>query len=450
MAFFAGTAYLLEEHQEQYFGLLFLALLVWWQLFPILLAGFSPQFAFRSMLRFPLSFSAFYIIGLAYGFADSAALAALVWMAMMVVATAVTHLAAAPLMLAVCVLFALFNVTMERLFGAWLEKLLATRRSREIFFTLFILSMISLNFLNPIMQKYSHVIVPIVRNSLPYLWLLPSSFAGDAIAKFDQQAWFAALLKLGGLGVYVLGLMALLMQRYRKLYSGEELSEGAAPTREKKSAASSFTKEGTFLELLPSQVLAVFRKEVLYLKRNTFLFFGLIIPPMMLLFFAVQFSGKHPTALKHGVSPDLFFPGMMAYVVLILIAPSYNCFAFEGRGIQTYFMCPATFRPVLLAKNLMTAVILLAEIALCVVLLGWRVGWPSLPVLCATLAALIFTVAGQLTLANYTSLSYPKRVQYGKMQGQRNSGMAVFILFAAQLGVSGGSAAILFSGRWNG
>jgi hypothetical protein len=44
IAFFAGTKYVLEQHVAQLFSLFFLALLVWCQLFPIMLAGF---FAFR-------------------------------------------------------------------------------------------------------------------------------------------------------------------------------------------------------------------------------------------------------------------------------------------------------------------------------------------------------------------------------------------------------------------
>jgi hypothetical protein len=86
-------------------------------------------------------------------------------------------------MLMVCVLFAVLNITMERLLGAWIEKLLAKRRAREVFFSLFILAMISLQFINPIAQKYGRAIVPAVRGWLPYLWILPSSFAGDALAR---------------------------------------------------------------------------------------------------------------------------------------------------------------------------------------------------------------------------------------------------------------------------
>lgn len=450
IAFFVATRYLLENYQEQFLGLLFLALLIWWQLFPILLAGFAPQFSFRSLLRFPLNLSAFYLIGLAYGLADSAALAALVWMAAMIAATFVAQPVVAPMMLLVCVMFAVLNITMERLLGAWVEKLLAKRRSREIFFTLFILAMISLQFLNPIAQKYGRTLIPIVRTWLPYLWVFPSSFAGDAVALATQYQWGAALLKLLGLAVYLLLFSFLLWKRYTRLYSGEELSETAAPTRKERRAASTAADENDAFSFLPPQVLAVFRKELLYLRRNTFLFFGLIIPPMMLLFFSVQFAGAHPTAFKKGVSPDLFFPGMMAYLVLILMAPSYNCFAYEGKGVQTYFTSPARFREILMAKNLVTVSLLFIEIALCAGLVGWRVGLPTKPVLFATLAALVFSILGQLTIANWSSLSFPRKIEFGKMQGQRNSGMSVFILLAVQIFFGAVSTLILFTGRWTG
>ena len=450
VAFFVGTKSLIENHHEQFLGLLFLALLVWWQLFPILLAGFTPQFAFRSLLRFPLKLSAFYLIGMAYGLADSAALAALIWMIAMLAATLVAQPAAAPVMLVVCVLFAALNVTVERLLGAWVEKLLAKRRSREVFFSLFILAMVSLQFLNPIMQKYGRGVVTVVRGWLPYLWLLPSSFAGDAVARSVQHQWAAAALKLGALAVYVALFTVLLWMRYAQLYSGEELSETAAPARKEKRAAISPSDENEVLGFLSPQVLAVFRKELLYLRRNTFLFFGLIFPPMLVLFFSVQFAGAHPTAFKKSVSPDLFFPGMMAYLVLILIAPAYNNFAYEGKGIQTYFTSPTGFREILVAKNLVTALLLFCEIAFCVVLVGWRAGLPSTPVLFATLAGMIFSIVGQLTIANWSSLNFPRRMEFGKMQGQRNSGMSVLIMFGVQILFGGVSACILFSGRWTG
>ena len=450
VAIFVGTRYLLRQHLEQFLGLLFLALFFWWQLFPILLAGFAPQFAFGRLLRFPLRLSAFYVIGLAYGLADSAALAALVWMAAMIAATLVVQPVAVPALIVVCILFTVLNITIERLVGAWVEKLMAKRRTREFFFSIFILAMVGLQFLNPLMQKYGRQLVPVVRGWLPYLWLLPSSFAGGVVAQFIGQHWGMALLQLGALCLYVGLFSVLLWMRYAQLYAGEELSEGLAPARKKKRGTVPAESGADSFIFLPAQVRAVFRKEILYLKRNTFLFFGLIFPPMMLLFFSVQFAGAHPTAFKKSVSPDLFFPAMMAYLVLILIAPSYNCFSYEGRGIQTYFTVPARFREILIAKNLLTISIVLCEVLLCIGLVGWRAGFPAVPVLFASIAAMVFSIVGQLTIANWSSLSFPRKIEFGKMQGQRNSGMSVLILLGVQILFGGVSGLILFSGRWSG
>jgi ABC-2 type transport system permease protein len=445
-AMFVGTEYIFEQHEEKYLSLMFLALLVWWQLFPIMMAGFAPQFSFPSLLRFPMNFSAFYLVGLAYGFADAAAIAAVVWMVAMVAGTLAAQSSALPAMIVACVLFALLNVTMERLFGAWLEKLLAKRRSREVLFTLFILGMISLQFLNPFLQKHSKEVAGAAERALPYFWILPSSFAGNFVGGASTGHGSGAIIQLVGLAVYVVLFGVLLRLRYMKMYEGEELSEGAAPTLNRKRAAAEPADDTERLGFLPPQVLAVFRKELRYLRRNTFLFFSLAIPPVMVLFFTMRFEGAHSDALKK-VTPDLFFPGMMAYLILILLAPTYNSFAHEGRGIQTYYSSPVNFREILLAKNLVTVIIVLVEIAICMGLVGLRVGWPSAPILLATMMAVVFSVTGQLTIANWSSLSFPKKMDFGKMQGQRNSGMSVLTLFGVQIVLGGIGALILWSGR---
>ncbi len=452
IAFFAGTRALLVNHLEKYLGLLFLALFLWWQVFPVLIAGFSPQFEFRTLLRFPLRQFAFYLIALAYGLADTAAIAAVIWMLAIVAASLTTLPSAAPVMLVSCLLFIALNVTIERLVGAWLEKLLAKRRSREIFFAIFIFSMVSLQFLNPLMQKYGNQIKPIVRRILPYLWLLPSAFAGDAVAHFIDHQWGLAFLKLVGLSIYVLFFSALLWRRYCKLFAGEELGESVAPSISSRRTAVRDSGSGGrgLFSFLPPQILAVLSKEISYLRRSSFLFFSLFIPPIMVFYFSYIFSTIHSNSFKNAVTPDFFFPAMMAYLVLMLMGPSYNSFAYESRGIQTYFTSPVRFREVFLAKNLLTCLIMIFEVTICALLIGWRTKFPSTPVLCATMAAVIFSIVGQLTIANWSSLSFPRKIEFGKMQGQRNSGMSVLILFAVQIVFGGVSAAILFSGRWTG
>jgi len=111
-------------------------------------------------------------------------------------------------------------------------------------------------------------------------------------------------------------------------------------------------------------------------------------------------------------------------------------------------MAPVRFREVLLGKNLMTVVIVLIEISFCVLLVGFRAGFPSNPVMVATLIAVAFSVIGQLTIANWSSIQFPKKMEFGRMQGQRNSGMSVFLMFGVQLVMGGISALVLLSGQW--
>ncbi len=266
--------------------------------------------------------------------------------------------------------------------------------------------------------------------------------AGAAAGDFATVGIGAA-----GLAGYALLLGGLLFFRYRDQFRGEELSETVAPRRAAvKSVVSVREAAAPELRLLPATVAAVLGKEFRYLFRNGFVAMALLSPPLLALLFSMQFGGAHPTATR-AISPDLFFPGMMAYLTLILMAPSFNSFAYEGRGMQTYFMLPMRFRDILMAKNLVTLTILTGEIAFCVALLKWRVGLPPYPVFLATICALIFAVTGQLTIANWSSLKFPKKMEFGKMQGNRQSGMAVLTAFGSQLVFATTCGLVLFAGR---
>jgi hypothetical protein len=141
-AFYAGAYAFISEGRPGWMALLFWGIFVFWQMFPVFVAGFGASFEFRTLLRFPLSLSAFYVIGLAYGLADFAALASLCWLTSMTAGVTVAKPGVLPAMVLVVLLFVLFNVTLERLLGLWLERLLSRRRTREIFLALFVLSMV--------------------------------------------------------------------------------------------------------------------------------------------------------------------------------------------------------------------------------------------------------------------------------------------------------------------
>src|SRR5258708_36036371 len=75
----AGAYDFVSSGRIAWLGLLFWAIFLWWQLLPIMVAGFGASFDFRTMLRFPLSFAAFYIIGVAYGLAGFTGVADVCW-----------------------------------------------------------------------------------------------------------------------------------------------------------------------------------------------------------------------------------------------------------------------------------------------------------------------------------------------------------------------------------
>jgi ABC-2 type transport system permease protein len=450
VAFYLGAYFFLTKGRAGWMSLLYWGIFLWWQVVPILVAGFGANFEFRKLLRFPLSLRAFYILGLGYGFADFVAVSSICWIASMLVATAVGRAQLLPVMMVGSALFVLVNVTLERLIGSWLEKIFANRRARELLVGLFVLSMVSMNFLNPALQHWGdHGARPGIFLLVPYFSWLPSSLTGNALEAASGGDSQALLLRVGGLVAWLAATSGLLWLRYKSQYMGEELSESGAPSAVRGGARRQ-TASSSLPGLLPPPVAGVMRKEFHYLTRNGFSFITLIVPPVMVMFFSMQFAGSNSQLKEHGLSPQTFFPAVMAYLILILLSPAYNSFAFEGRGIQSYFMAPVRMRDILVGKNLFLVCVVIVELVVSLGVLIWRIGFPGFPLFFSTIAAAAFAVMGQLTIANWSALSFPKKMEIGKMKGQRNSGVAVWTAFGVQILIGGIATIVLLAGRWIG
>jgi hypothetical protein len=118
-AFYAGAYTFLSQGRLEWMALLFWAIFLFWQLFPVFAAGFGASFEFRTLLRFPLSLRAFYVIGLAYGFADFSALASICWLLAMTAGAALAKPGVLPGMLLIVAAFMLLNVTSGSLVPGW-------------------------------------------------------------------------------------------------------------------------------------------------------------------------------------------------------------------------------------------------------------------------------------------------------------------------------------------
>src|SRR5258705_2206046 len=294
-----------------------------------------------------------------------------------------------------------------------------------------------MNFLNRAMQHWSgRGSRPRILHLVAYFSWLPGSLAGNAVAAASDADTQSLVLTVGGLLVWLGATSVLLWLCYKAQYLGEELSESGAPA-----AAQRGNRRQTTTTALPGflspPVAGVMRKEFHYLTRNGFSFITLLLPPVMVVFFSMQFAGNNSMAKEHGLPPETFFPAAMAYLILILLSPAYNSFAFEGRGIQSYFMAPVRMRDILVGKNLFLVCVVGMELTVSLGVLIWRIGFPGFPLFLSTIAAAAFAVMGQLTIANWSALSFPKKMEIGKMKGQRNSGVAGWDPFGGAIFIGG-------------
>src|SRR5437660_1390281 len=319
-AFYAGAYAFLSQGRLEWMALLFWGIFVFWQVFPIFVAGFGANFEFRTLLRFPLSLRAFYIIGLAYGFADFSAMASVCWLLAMTAGATAAKPGLLPAMLLIVGAFMLLNVTIERLIGSWLERLLSRRRTRELFLGLFILSMISLNFISPLMQRYGAPARPAFLRLLPYFAWFPPSLAGRALAEIARLQAAGFLLNFALLLLYVVLFSAFLWRRFAAQYRVGELIDRAAPALAAARPIAERDDAHDHLSLLSPIVAAILRKEFRYLTRNSFASLTLLLPPFLILIFSMNSAAWHLTVGGKGISADMFFPGMMAYLILILMA----------------------------------------------------------------------------------------------------------------------------------
>src|SRR6202049_3826248 len=114
------TFVLLQDNEVGWLPALFCIVFLFWHLFPLILAASTPQFDFRNLLRFPLRYSVFCILSLAYGLFDASAVVSLFWLACIaggiLMARTTLALWAAPVML----VFAAMNLALGGTIFAWL------------------------------------------------------------------------------------------------------------------------------------------------------------------------------------------------------------------------------------------------------------------------------------------------------------------------------------------
>lgn len=127
-----------------------------WQMIPLMLASFQEQFDLSILLRFPVSFQPYFVLYVVFGLADvSTILGALCCVGLWTGITLARPELFAWTALALA-LFAAFNILLVRAIFAWIDRWLSQRKTREIAGALFMVLLLSLQLLNPALQRRQH------------------------------------------------------------------------------------------------------------------------------------------------------------------------------------------------------------------------------------------------------------------------------------------------------
>lgn len=451
-AFATGMSwYFVFQGEAQYLPVVLWPIFFFWQLFPVMATAFTNNPDSSELLRFPLTYRSYFLVRLAYGFFDPASAIGSIGLVGVLLGVTAARPILFPWALIVVLAFAIFNLVLMQMIFAWIERWLAQRRTREILGVLFILVMLSFQFIGPTVQRLEHGSHPQLRHASEIVTraqaVLPPGLAGDAIAQAAHSHFFWGLASLLFLSLLTLGIGYLLHLRIRAQFHGENLSEAAATSADVRLRE---LRPGWDLPGFSESVAAVFEKEIRYLARSGPMLLTLIMPIVMLVLF--RMGGMNPIRHSSALSrtPDLAFPAAAAYSLLVLTNLIYNTFGGDGGGMQFFYASPARFRQIILGKNLTHTGVLVLNAVFAWFAVTWLYGAPHVAVTVATIAGLVFAAPLNLTAGNLLSIYSPKKRDFSTFGRQNVSQTTVLASFGMQIVIVGVGVAVFALARMYG
>src|SRR5579863_467819 len=131
-----------DHRNLRWLAIPFWVMFLFWQLFPVMATAFTQNLDSSSLLRFPMSYSTYFLVRVIYGTLDIATGLCIFWLGGLFLGISVADLRLAPWALLTIGVFAAFNILLARMIFAWIEHWLSRRRSREVLGMLFLLTMV--------------------------------------------------------------------------------------------------------------------------------------------------------------------------------------------------------------------------------------------------------------------------------------------------------------------
>jgi len=445
----ASTYLLAQHHHLHLLALEFWTLFVLWQAISIVLASFLEQFDFSNLLRFPVNFGSFLLLHLVSGLIDVSTLAGCLACLGILIGMTLVRPELFVVTLAALAGFAAFNILLVRAIFAWLDRWLARRRSREIVSAVFLLSMLSLQLLNPAIRNENWNPTEHARETTRHgegngepSWLgtvlrvqawLPGGLPAGAIESAADGSAAVEAGSLSLLGLYALAAGGLLCIRLRAEYRGESLGE--AP-----SGKAQARRDEGWLVSGSGPISAQIEKELRVMLRSMTQIYAIGVPPIMVVIIASLF--RNGASLAHR-SFQVALPVCVAYGLLGFTQLIYNNLGAEGKGIQMLFLFPVSLRRILLAKNLFHGALYLGVAIVSGALASLRIGTPDPAVVAMTLAWLAFALPANLAAGNLLSVLMAYRVNLGRLGRQSGSQANALLSMLIQTTILGAGAGVV-------
>jgi hypothetical protein len=440
LGIFFGTGLMLRENKVHVLDMALWGIFLFWQLIPLMVEGYSPGLSFREVARYPISFRLYFLLNVAYGLFDPAAMASLLWLFSMWLGILWARPEWALPAAGLFVLFAACNVMCNRVLMAVFERFQSTRRGRERMVAVLLLLMLLPQLANFAAQGWIRV------RFKPPPWLVdwalrlhhvspPGLFVRALIPGHSSQL-LAVLL----LAAYVLLLAWLQARQLRSAYLGETYSDRYVPNREME------VRPGWRLAGIDDKVTAIVEKEIRYLRQNARLIVMLIYPMVLLAFMLLGGTGKRVFSLAHGGNLLGALAGFLALSVPNL---SYNIFGMDREAFGRWMLFPIPLQKVMRAKNvaqgaLLFAIYLLGALALV------AIGNVSVLTLIAVTAAFLSLLIVQLGAGSLLSVYWPKRIDMTQVNSRMASSAAGFASLLVTLPMAGVTGiVILATWYWN-
>lgn len=418
---------------------LFWSVFAMWQLVPITIASFQQQFEMAGLLRFPVSFSAFFLLHLIFGLLDLSTLVGGLCCLGMWIGVTVARPELVVWTAAALAVFAAFNVLLVRTIFSWIERWLAQRRTREIAMAIFFVLVLGLQLLNPGLRqhpgtpefsaetrttamRWAHTASAVQR------WLPPGA-AALTVQEGDAQEPLGALGMLGVLGMFAVATGATLAVRLHAEYRGENLGE--APSR------GNAERERGGWSVGGGPIAAVFEKELRTLLRAIPLLYQ-VGAPVVVVFVLASVNRNRSMGSSHLPLGLLL---CLAYAFVGFTQLMYNNLGGEGAGVQLLFLSPTPMRTVLLGKNLFHAALFAMDAVVVSIVACWRLGTPPVEVIAASAAWAVFALPVHLAAGNMFSLTMPYKINLGRLGRQKGSqanGLFSLLVQVVVLGVGAG------------